>query len=160
MLKKHLQLQSFTLVGIQTRTCNADEMQPETAKIGLMMQTYWGLSDAILHKAQPGLTYAVYTDYDSDEHGDYTYFIGTKVSSLENQDLSQFQVLDIPCSDYLILTPDAGAMPGVVIKAWQTIWSRPDLRAQRAYQADFEIYDERAQDPNNATLDIYLSVNE
>ncbi len=37
---------------------------------------------------------------------------------------------------------------------------RSELGAKRAYIADFEIYDERIRDPNNAMLDIYIGIKE
>ena len=43
--------------------------------------------------------------------------------------------------------------------AWQQIWKLEDLgKLKRTYQADFELYDQRAQDPQNAQVDIYIGV--
>jgi predicted transcriptional regulator YdeE len=33
-----------------------------------------------------------------------------------------------------------------------------DLGGKRAYIADFEVYDERSNDHNNVTLDIYIEI--
>ena len=51
-------------------------------------------------------------------------------------------------------------MPEVVIQAWQKIWSisHDNLEGDRAYQADFEVYDERAIDPEKTSLDIYIGI--
>lgn len=51
-------------------------------------------------------------------------------------------------------------MPGVVINMWQKIWAMTpqDFGAPRAYSADFEVYDEKSQDPNNTVMDIYIAV--
>lgn len=153
---------TFTLVGLTARTNNAAEMNPATAKIGALMQHYWTQqkANAFEGRRQPGVTYAVYTDYASDEHGDYTYFLGEVVDANSTQDLSQFQTLVIPSSHYLKFTPVAAAMPAVVIDAWQAIWQMTsrDLQGKRSYQADFEVYDARALDPHHATLDIYVGI--
>ena len=51
-------------------------------------------------------------------------------------------------------------MPGIVVEAWQKIWQMSDseLGGVRSYIADFEIYDERAFDPQNAVVDIYIGI--
>jgi predicted transcriptional regulator YdeE len=51
-------------------------------------------------------------------------------------------------------------MPEVVIDAWQKIWkmTSDDFDGDRAYIADFEVYDQRASNPDNASLDIYIGL--
>ena len=51
-------------------------------------------------------------------------------------------------------------MPTVCIDMWQNIWkmNASDLGGERAYIADFEVYDERSVDHNNVTLDIYIGI--
>jgi predicted transcriptional regulator YdeE len=46
--------------------------------------------------------------------------------------------------------------------AWKEIWrmQEADLGGKRTYVADFEIYDERAKDYSNITLDIYIGVTQ
>jgi hypothetical protein len=53
---------------------------------------YWSkqYADKIKQRSNPGVTYAVYTDFESDEHGEYTYFIGELVNSVDGQDLTFF----------------------------------------------------------------------
>ena len=113
----------------------------------------------INNRTQPGVTHAVYTDYDSDEHGDYTYFIGAQVDSFDDQP-GDFEQLTIPASQYQKFTTGPGAMPGVVISAWQAIWQMDaeKLGGQRSYIADFEVYDERAADPENTVIDIFIGL--
>lgn len=48
-------------------------------------------------------------------------------------------------------------MPACIGKAWQEIWNS-DIK--RAYQADFEVYDERSADWNDAEVDIYISIQQ
>jgi predicted transcriptional regulator YdeE len=51
-------------------------------------------------------------------------------------------------------------MPQVDIEAWQKIWAMSDdeLGGARSYTTDFEVYDERARDPQNTVLDIYIGI--
>ena len=164
MQKQKTQLPEITLVGLTARTNNKNEMNLETSKIGELAGSYRGnqIANNIQHRANPGVTYAVYTDFESDENGDYTYFIGETVDSLENQDLSQFKTITIPKSGYQKFTTEPGKMPDVVISAWQKIWAMKenDFGGRRKYIADFEVYDERAADPNNTIIDIYIGIED
>lgn len=162
MQSKKTTLPTLTLVGIIARTSNKNEMDPNNAKIGRTLGAYFGqqLATKLQHRTNPGVTYCVYTEYESNEHGDYTYFVGEQVTSIADQDLSLFNVLTIPASDYQLFSTEPGSMPGVVINAWQKIWvmDAPALGGKRKYIADFELYDQRAADPNNTVVDIYIGI--
>jgi predicted transcriptional regulator YdeE len=162
MKKQKTQRPEITLVGLTERTNNKSEMNPETSKIGALASLYWSnqAASGIQHRSKPGITYAVYTDFESDEHGDYTYFIGEAVESLQDQDLEGLKTITIPASNYTKFTTEPGKMPEVVISAWQEIWamSENDFGGKRKYKADFEIYDERTLDPNNTVIDIYIGI--
>lgn len=161
-MKKELVDKSMVkLVGLAVRTNNKNEMNPQAAKIGELAGRFWSQNVAaeIPHRKNPGVTLAIYTEYDSNEHGDYTYFIGEEVSSFENAP-EQLQTLTIPAAKYQKFTTPSGKMPEVVIHAWQKIWgmSASDFEGERAYAADFEVYDQRASDPSNTCMDIYIGV--
>jgi predicted transcriptional regulator YdeE len=161
MQKIKLQLPEIKLVGIKARTNNAAEMNSNTAIIGEMVNKYDNtqIADKINNRKQPGVTYCIYTEYDSDFNGDYTYFIGEEVDNFNQipQGLSQ---LIIPFQSYIKFTTDSGSMPLVCINAWKEIWQMDSstLTGERAFIADFEIYDQRAKDPLNTILDIYIGV--
>src|SRR5580700_1615932 len=147
-MKKELTNQAeITMVGLSVRTNNKNEMNPPTAKIGELVGRYFreNLAAQISNRKNPGVTLSVYTDYGSNEHGEYTYFIGEEVGDFENT-LSGFQKLTIPAAKYQKFTTPVGKMPEVVINAWQQIWgmSSDDFGGERAFQADFEVYDQRA----------------
>lgn len=154
-------MQEIKLIGLSARTNNKNEMNPKTSKIGELAGRYWSQNIAaqITDRKNAGVTLSVYTEYDSDEHGDYTYFIGEEVNSFKDIPVG-FQQLIITPAKYQRFTTPAGKMPAVVINAWQEIWkiSSDDFKRKRAYQADFEIYDERASDPSNTIVDIYVGI--
>ncbi|NKB47285.1 MAG: AraC family transcriptional regulator [Legionellales bacterium] len=164
MQKQKTRLPEMTLVGLTARTNNKNEMNPETSKIAELAGLYWDnqLANNIQHRAKLGITYAVYTDFESDENGEYTYFIGEMVESLLNQDLEKFKTITIPASSYQKFSTEPGKMPEVVISAWQEIWTmrESDFGGKRRYVADFEIYDQRAADSNNTVVDIYIGIEE
>lgn len=149
------------VVGLTVRTNNQNEMNPATAKIGGLIGRYMAenMANTIPNRVNPGVMLSIYTDYASNEQGDYTYFVGEEVDSFANvpDGLSQ---LTISASKYQKFTTPAGKMPEVVLSAWQQIWqmSASDLGGERAYRADFEVYDQRAMDPTNTSLDIYIGI--
>ena len=161
MIKDKVTKPEIKLVGLSVRTNNMNEIEPITAKIGGLASKFQNqnIASQISNRKNPGVTYAVYTEYDSDEHGDYTYFIGEEVSAFENVPLGCKQIT-IPDSQYQKFTVGPDKMPMVVIQAWQQIWkmTSEDLGGQRTYQADFEVYDQRATDPVNTILDIFIGV--
>ena len=110
MQKEIVTLNQRMLVGVTTKTNNQNEMNPEKSKIGAMVGAYFGnqVANHFQHRVQPGVTYSVYTDYETDEYGEYTYFIGEEVSSEKDQDLTQFHALIIPSSAYVKFTTAPG----------------------------------------------------
>lgn len=161
MKKELVNKVEIKLVGLTARTNNKNEMNPQTSKIGELAGRFWSqnIANQIANRKNLGVTLSVYTEYDSNEHGDYTYFIGEEVSSFENIPAG-LQQLTIPAAKYQKFTIPPGKMPEVVINAWQQIWgmSANDFGGERTYIADFEIYDQRASDPANASLDIYIGI--
>ena len=161
MNKTMQKISEIKLVGITARTSNAREMAPETSQIGSTMQKFFGngMQAHIFGRKNPGTVFAVYTNYASDENGEYTYFLGEEVNNFENIQQG-FETLTIPAQTYVKFTSDPGKMPAVCIDMWQNIWkmNAADLGGERAYLADFEVYDERSHNPEHAVLDIYMGV--
>lgn len=162
MKKQKTHLPEIKLIGLMVQTNNKNEMVNETAKISKLASLYWReqIANNIKHRRKRGTTYAVYTDFESNEYGDYTYFIGEAVDSFESQDLESFKKITIPESTYQKFTTVPGKMPNVVVSAWQEIWKmkEADFGGKRKYVADFEIYDARAVNQNNAIIDVYIGI--
>lgn len=160
MQKTTATLPEIKLVGITVRTNNVFEMNPTTAKIAPTIHKY--LQGAMYEKIpnrKAGITYCVYTEYESDFTGNYTYFIGAEVESFGDL-LEGYVEHTIPAQHYAKFTNDPGPMPMVCINMWQKIWqiTPENLGGKRNYLSDFEIYDERALNPLNAVLDIYIGI--
>lgn len=150
------------LVGLKCRTNNQQELDPNLSKISKLVSAFVGKNYAnhIQQRTKPNVVYSVYTEYESDEHGDYTYFVGEQVKSIENQDLEKFSSLVIPAQNYKKITSTRGKIPDIVIATWQEIWrmSDEDFGGQRSYLADFEVFDQRAENPESAEIDIYIGL--
>jgi len=155
-------LDELMLVGITARTNNANEMDSGLCKIPGVVSSYWehNMADQIHHAIRSGITYAVYTEFDGDENGDYTFFYGEEVASFEGQNESAFRTLSMASGRYQKFTSDRGPLPDIVISSWQKIWKMKagDFAGDRTYLADFEVYDKRAADPSNAIIDIYIGI--
>jgi predicted transcriptional regulator YdeE len=162
MKKQKIRLPEIKLVGISVRTNNKTEIDPMAGKIFGCIQRYFHqeLAKKITHRKKPGTTLCVYTDYESDHSGDYTYIIGEEVDSFESCP-SDFVTHVIPAQDYIKFTNGPAPMPEVVREPWFKIWqmSDEDLGGKRLYKADFEVYDERASDHQNIVLDILIGID-
>lgn len=159
MHPKIVQLDGFEVVGISARTNNATEAGPDGAIPKLwqrLMQEH--VLDRVPDKADPNL-YAVYTDYASDANGDYTLVFGAKVRPETNPPAGMTSK-SVPAGRYAVFTSERGPVAKVVVETWKRIWAYYQLLANghRAYRADFELYDQRAADPNNAQVEIYIGV--
>ena len=159
MHPKVVEEEGFTVVGISARTSNAKEMT-NAGVIGpmwgrLMQQ---GLLARISHKADQNIV-AVYTDYASDHNGEYTYVLGARVTS--DADIPEGMVAKkIPAGKFAVFTSDKGPAPKVVPELWMKINSLPKTATggNRLYRSDFEIYDQRAADPQNLQMDAYIGI--
>lgn len=67
-------------------------------------------------------TLALYSNYESDETGVYTYTIGMPVSSLDTIP-ENMKSLTIPAQTYAVFTTRKGPVSEIVYEAWQDIWN-------------------------------------
>jgi len=156
---KVLQQGGFRVVGIAVRTSNAKEMTADG-----VIGKQWGRLMAesslakIPNKVDKAIV-AVYTDYASDHNGEYTFVLGARVSS-DAAVPAGMMAKKIPAGRYAVFTTDKGPAAKVVPEAWMRINSLPKsaVGGDRVYGADFEIYDERASDPQNSQVDVYVGI--
>lgn len=159
MSPRAVQHAGFTVVGIAARTGNAKEMTPDGVigkQWGRLMQE--GLLAKIPNKADKNPV-AVYTDYASDHNGEYTYVLGARVTS-DSEVPAGMVAKKIPAGKYAVFTSEKGPAAKVVPEIWMKINSLPRtaLGGDRVYGADFEIYDERAADPQNSQVDVWVGI--
>ncbi|PYX71378.1 MAG: AraC family transcriptional regulator, partial [Acidobacteria bacterium] len=59
-----------------------------------------------------------------------------------------------------VSTSEKGPVGKVVAETWKRIWTLPKSEpgGNRAYVADFEIYDQRAADPQNSEVDVCVGI--
>ncbi|WP_316811202.1 GyrI-like domain-containing protein [Pedobacter heparinus] len=144
---------SFSVIGITVRTSNAAGHAEKD------IPELWNKFHSSNIAAQlPGLVshdvYSIYTAYDGDHAQPYTTLIGYRVENLDHIPEGLSGLL-IEGGTYQKLTVKGNLLKGLVFDAWLEIWNA-DI--PRAYTADFEVYGEQALNPENAEVDIYLSV--
>jgi predicted transcriptional regulator YdeE len=148
----------FTVIGIAARTDNAKE---STANGIIPKQWQKFFTEGVAAKI-PGTSganfYAVYSDYTSDHDGEYTYVVGQAVKD-GTAAPSGMVASRVPAGQYAVFTTEVGPFSKVIPGAWQRIFElEAEGKLKRAYKTDFEIYDQRAQNPQNGQIDIYIGL--
>ena len=145
--------ESFRLAGIKLDRTTTNENNQASTDCGTHWQKFEkeNIFDRIPGKLSNEI-YAVYFEYEGDETKPYSYFIGCKVAETASIP-KELQSLEIPLQNYIKYT-SKGVMTGCIAETWKQIWNA-DIN--RKFGFDFEIYDERSRDWNNAEVDIYIS---
>lgn len=159
MTPKIMEQPEFVMAGIAARTSNAKEMTADGVigkQWARLMQE--DLLAKIPNKANASIV-AVYTDYAGDKDGEYTYLLGARVTS-EAGLPPGVTAKKIPGGKFAVFTTEKGPGPKVVPETWIHINSLPKSVAggDRIYRADYEVYDERAKDPQDLQADIYVRI--
>ena len=156
-----LQIQGFTVIGITGRTNNAREMTGQG-----IIGKFWGRlrQDDVLAKlpnrADENIV-AVYADYASDHNGDYTYTLGAKVTRESGIKIPAGMVATkVVTGKYADFTSGRGPTNRVVPELWQEINRLPKdaTGGDRTYQSDFEVYDQRARNPQDAVVELFVGI--
>ena len=159
MIPKIVERPRFTVVGISIRTSDANE---GSGKGAIPQQWDRFMKEDLLSKIPNKVDsniLAVYTDYESDANGAYTFMIGAQVSSADDVPPGMVAKEVLP-GRYAVFTTEKGFVGMVVPQTWSHIWAVPKSAPEgnRAYRADFEVYDQRAANPLNAQVDIYVGI--
>jgi len=150
MTYETVNLKEKTVVGLSARTNNSS---PEMEKIiGRLWQKFYSpeIYANIKNRANQKAL-GIYTDYDSDENGDYTVAVMcevTEVSELPHET----EVRRIPAGQYAKFVVK-GNMLTAVREFWRELWN---MDLNRAFVCDFEEY--QNADPENAEIHMYISL--
>lgn len=144
---------SMVIAGISARV---DDPKEASKQIEALWHQFWkdNLPAKVVNRVNNTI-YAVYHAYEGDHTKPYTTTIGYRVNNLTELP-NDLKLIVIPQQHYNVFTSH-GHLPESVVKAWRKIWQS---NLQRSYTFDFEIYDERAQNPQDAIVDIYIAVAE
>jgi predicted transcriptional regulator YdeE len=154
-----LHVGSFIVVGVTARTSNAVEASGKGV-IGRLWADLRkdGLLNQIKHRADAHII-AVYSDYESDKDGEYTYTLGSRVTSPKNVPPGMV-VRRTESGDYAIFTAQGGPAAQLVMGLWQRIWSleKSSPPLHRAYRTDYEIYLNPDADDAGQRVDVYIGL--
>ena len=149
-------MKALKIIGIATQTSNNEGQAIED--LGKLWAQFFG--DNIIVKIPNAISsniYSVYTDYESDFRGKYTTIIGLEVSTLdeipEGMIGREFQPQIF--KKYIA----KGELHEAVGKTWAEIWNDDEI-LNRTYIYDYELYTEKAQNPADAEIEIYIGVKE
>jgi predicted transcriptional regulator YdeE len=149
----------FYIAGLAARTNNAREMSGR-GKIGHLWRDFLqpNMAAKIPNKVGVDL-FAVYSDYESDHTGHYSYLLGLPVLSTDAVP-ANLTVKHVPAGRYAVFTSERGPLQTVVPELWRRIWtmSIAELGGLRSFKADYEVYDQRAANPENAQIDLYIGL--
>lgn len=149
-----MDIQKFNIIGISIRTTNENEQS------GKDIPALWdqfiseGIAEKIPNKINHSI-YSVYTDYEKDHTKPYTTILGCAVESLDFIP-DEMVGITIETGSYEKFIAKGNLNDGIVINEWIKIWNS-DL--DRSFTSDFEIYGEKAQNPENAEVDIFIAIN-
>jgi predicted transcriptional regulator YdeE len=146
-------IQKFSVIGISVRTTN------ENGKSGEDIPALWNkfMSEEIQRKIPNKVSediFCIYTDYEKDHTKPYTTILGCKVKSLDVVPENMIGKT-IESANYEELIAKGNLAEGLVYNKWLEIWNS-DL--DRSFTADFEVYGEKTQNPENAEVDIYIAL--
>lgn len=146
-------IQKFNVIGISVRTTN------ENGKSGEDIPALWNkfMTEEIQHKIPVKVSndiICIYTDYEKDHTKPYTTILGCKVLSLDFVP-ENMAGKTIESAHYKQLVAKGNLADGIVFNKWLEIWSS---NLDRSFTTDFEVYGEKTQNPENATVDIYIAI--
>lgn len=142
------------VIGVEARTSNAAEADPENGKIPALWQKFFEVQAKIPNKKNADTIIAAYTDYESDHTGEYSFIVSSEVGSLENVPEGMTGAV-IPAARYLVFLAE-GQMPVALIETWKHIWQyfSETSEYQRSYTTDFE----RHEKNNDSKVEVYIAI--
>ncbi|GAA5024101.1 AraC family transcriptional regulator [Marivirga lumbricoides] len=148
-----VKIEPFNIIGISIRTTN--ENGQANKEIAELWEEF--MSGNILTKIPNKVNneiYSLYTDYESDYTKPYTAILGCKVENLESVPRGMVGK-SFEGGTYLKTTAKGDLMKGLVVNQWLKIF---EMELERTYDADFEIFGGKAQNPSDAEVDFYIGV--
>ncbi len=148
-----IEIKPFRVIGIAVRTTN--ENGQAIKDIGALWDRF--LKDGI-HQTIPNriddAIYSIYTDYESDHTKPYTTILGCLVESLNNIP-EGMTGKSFDGGKYVKLSAIGNLADGLVGDKWGEIWN---MDLNRVFSSDFEVYGEKAKNPDHAEVDFFIAV--
>ena len=146
-------IEKIKIIGIAVRTTNENGKSADD--IGQLWNQLMAENKiAQIPNKVNNTIYSIYTDYESDYTKPYTTILGCEVSDFDNVPEGMVAKI-IGGGEYKQYTAKGNLKQGVVYETWTKIWNEP---LERVYTTDFEVYGPKAQNPENAEVDIFVAI--
>ncbi len=145
-------VEKFNIIGISVRTSNNGQADKDIPALWKRFMEA-GISKKIVDKIDEAI-FCAYTEYEGDHTKPYTTVIGHKVENL-NSIPDGMKGVSIEHSNYAKFVARGNLMEGAVINTWFNIWK---TKLDRTYKTDFEVYGEKAQNPKDGEVEIFVGV--
>ena len=148
-------LEDKLVVGITDRTNNtAPDVGDKISQLWQRFYTKTVLTQ--IHHRIDDTALGIYTDYTSDEKGDYTVMTAYEVSEAsDDQDLLETKVIKGGKYAKFVIKDQQEQVFSKVAEAWQVIWQ---MDLPRLFAADFEAY--QLDSKGICEVHIYISLKE
>lgn len=161
MRNEIVEISDIYVVGIATTTSNMLEATPAGQIVSLHEAFITKHVSDLIDTRNDDRMLAVYTNYEDEESGEYTYGIGHQVADDDDDIPEGCELFHIPKGKYLLYRTERGFMNDVLPQAWKEIWrltQEGDLGAVRTYDTDFEFHNYDNPSSPDVQIDIYLGI--
>lgn len=146
-------IESFKVIGIAVRTTNENGQSAQD--IGQLWSTFMSeaIADKIPNKVDANV-FSIYTNYQGDHTKPYDTILGCKVNSLD--EIPEGMVgQSFDGGTYRKFISKGDLTKGIVFGTWSEIHNQ---NLNRVFTADFELYGEKAQNPTDAEVEVYVGI--
>ncbi|HEY0054686.1 MAG TPA: GyrI-like domain-containing protein [Pedobacter sp.] len=150
---ENLEIKSFSVIGIAVRTSNENGQAGQDIPALRNKFNLEGIAEQIPNKID-NTVYCIYTDYEKDHTKPYTAILGCRVVNLGTIPTGMVGKT-IEDATYSKHVARGNIFQGAVFVEWTKIWNS---HLDRAFTADFEVYGQKAQNPENAEVDIFIAI--
>lgn len=152
---QNVKIEPFKVIGISVRTTNENGQSAQD--IGQLWARFMSekIGEQVPNKSSEDV-YCVYTNFEKDHTKPYDTILGFRVNTLESipEGMAGHTIEGGTFSQYL--SKGDLTQGKAVYETWAEIW-QTDL--DRTFTSDFEVYGEKAQNPTDAEVDVFVAVN-
>lgn len=146
-------IKPFYVIGVSIRTTNENGQSAQDIPALWHQFLSENIGDKIANKVSHDI-YCLYTDYEKDHTRPYTTLLGYQVSNLDHIPAGLVGK-SVNEANYAKYVAKGNLHEDTVLNAWTEIWNA-DL--PRAFDTDFEVYGTKAQNPEDAEVDIFIGL--
>ena len=148
-----VKIEAFHVIGITVRTTNENGQSAQD--IGQLWEKFMTekIADKIPNKLDQNVL-SIYTNYQGDHTAPYDTILGCRVSTID-QIPEGMIAQSFEGGNYGKFTAKGDLTKGLIYGTWTEIWEQ---NLDRVFTADFEIYGEKAHDPQNAEVDVMVAI--